>query len=118
MNQSTPELDIRSLLENGFNEETARSLYARGEEIAIFVMMQLAAPALKGDARNSKRLGQSPAGTVPERADDLRATGSERDVDPELLHRVVSSWSCSSVAATRLILPFFHAVSIVRAQCP
>ena len=34
--------DIASLLEGGFNEETARLLYAQGEEIAIFVMMQLA----------------------------------------------------------------------------
>ena len=39
--------DIASLLEGGFNEETARLLYAQGEEIAIFVMMQLAALAMK-----------------------------------------------------------------------
>ena len=39
--------DIASLLEGGFNEETARFLYAQGEEIAIFVMMQLAALAMK-----------------------------------------------------------------------
>ncbi|MCL2306325.1 MAG: hypothetical protein FWC43_13350, partial [Planctomycetaceae bacterium] len=39
--------DIPSLLEGGFTEETARLLYAQGEEIAIFVMMQLAALAMK-----------------------------------------------------------------------
>jgi len=39
--------DIASLLADGFTEETARLLYAQGEEIAIFVMMQLAALAVK-----------------------------------------------------------------------
>jgi len=39
--------DIASLLDGGFTEETARLLYAQGEEIAIFVMMQLAALAIK-----------------------------------------------------------------------
>ena len=34
-----PQLNIKALLENGFNEETARTLYAQGEEIAIFVMI-------------------------------------------------------------------------------
>ena len=38
-----PKLDIHVLLENGFNEETARSLYAQGEEVVIFVLMQLVA---------------------------------------------------------------------------
>jgi len=36
-----------SLLVDGFNEETARELYAQGEEIAIFVMLQLATLAAK-----------------------------------------------------------------------
>ena len=45
--KQTSKLDIRSLLENGFDEETARSLYAQGEEVVIFVLMQLAALALK-----------------------------------------------------------------------
>jgi len=44
--------DISSLLEGGFTDETARLLYAQGEEIAIFVMMQLAALAMKPDAVN------------------------------------------------------------------
>jgi hypothetical protein len=39
--------DIASLLAGGFNEETARSLFAQGEEVAIFVMLQLAALAMK-----------------------------------------------------------------------
>ena len=42
-----PMPDIASLLAGGFTEETARSLYAQGEEIAIFVMMQLVALAVK-----------------------------------------------------------------------
>lgn len=64
MKQSTPDLDIRSLLENGFNEETARSLYAQGEEIAIFVMMQLAALALKTSDVNGVH-PSAPSGSVP-----------------------------------------------------
>jgi hypothetical protein len=43
--QSPPIPDIASLLSGGFTEETARELYAQGEEVAIFVMMQLAALA-------------------------------------------------------------------------
>ena len=42
-----PEPDIRSLLENGFNEETARALYAQGEAVVVFALMQLAELALK-----------------------------------------------------------------------
>jgi transposase len=42
-----PQPDIRSLLENGFNEETANLLYDQGREVVIFVLMQLAALALK-----------------------------------------------------------------------
>jgi len=38
--------DIASLLKSGFTEETARALYAQGEEIATFVMLQLAALAV------------------------------------------------------------------------
>jgi predicted RNA-binding Zn-ribbon protein involved in translation (DUF1610 family) len=41
------------LLAGGFNEETARKLYAQGEEIAIFVMMQLAAIAMKTGMLNT-----------------------------------------------------------------
>ena len=39
--------DIESLLAGGFNEETARQVYAQGGEVAIFVMMQFAAMAKK-----------------------------------------------------------------------
>ena len=39
--------DITALLLGDFNEEAARSLYAQGEEVAIFVMMQLVALAKK-----------------------------------------------------------------------
>ena len=46
------EPDILSLLENGFNEETARSLYAQGEAVVIFALMQLAALALKSSESN------------------------------------------------------------------
>ena len=44
--------DIAALLAGGFNEETARSLFAQGEEVAIFVMLQLAALAMKPNAIN------------------------------------------------------------------
>jgi len=60
----TPELDIRALLENGFNEETARSLYAQGEEVAIFVMMQLATSAKKTNDINGVH-PSAPSASVP-----------------------------------------------------
>ena len=44
---SRPEPDILSLLENGFNEETALFLYEQGKEVVIFALMQLAVLALK-----------------------------------------------------------------------
>jgi len=53
--------DIASLLAGGFTEETARSLYAQGEEIAIFVMMQLVALAIK----TTQVSGVHPNGTCP-----------------------------------------------------
>jgi len=42
-----PQPDIRSLLASGFNEETARALYAQGEAVVVFALLQLAALALK-----------------------------------------------------------------------
>ena len=44
--------DIAALLSGGFSEETARSLFAQGEEVAIFVMRQLAALALRTGVAN------------------------------------------------------------------
>jgi hypothetical protein len=44
--------DIVSLLAGGFREETARELSAQGEEVAIFVMLQLAALVVKANAVN------------------------------------------------------------------
>ena len=68
--------------------------------------------------RNPERLGQSLAGAVLECTDDLRTTGNERDVVPVFVYRIVSSWSRSSIAATRLNCPFSRYFSIVGAQCP
>jgi len=59
--KQTPKLDVRNLLESGFNEETARSLYAQGEEVVIFALMQLAALALKTNDIN----GTHPSASVP-----------------------------------------------------
>ena len=53
--------DIASLLAGVFNEETARALYALGEEIAIFVMMQLAALAMKKADVNDIHLSEPSA---------------------------------------------------------
>ena len=47
MTSSPPQPDIRSLLENGFNEEIARSFYAQGEAVVILALMQLAELAVK-----------------------------------------------------------------------
>ena len=57
----------------------------------------------QGDARYSERLGQSLVGTVLECVVDVRTARNERDVVPEIKHRVVSSWSRSAVAPERLI---------------
>ena len=76
--QKTPILDIRSLLEGGFHEETARQLYAQGEEVAIFVMMQLAALALKTNEINGTHPSE-PSGTV---ATYLKGSGKQRKKKP------------------------------------
>jgi hypothetical protein len=58
-----PVPDIRSLLENGFNEETANFLYAQGKEVVIFALMQLAAIASQSLAINDHP--STPSATVP-----------------------------------------------------
>ena len=58
------EPDIRSLLENGFNEETANLLYEQGREVVIFALMQLAALALKTQDINGPH-PSTPSATVP-----------------------------------------------------
>ena len=59
-----PDLDIRSLLENGFNEETARKLYEQGEAIVIFALLQLAALALKTNLTGTPCYKNTVNGTV------------------------------------------------------
>ena len=56
-------IDIASLLQGGFSEETARELYAQGEEIAVFVMMQLAFLAPKAAEINGTHPSE-PSGSV------------------------------------------------------
>jgi len=56
-------IDIASLLQSGFSEETARELYAQGEEIAVFVMMQLAFLAQKAAEINGTHPSE-PSGSV------------------------------------------------------
>jgi transposase len=56
--------DIRSLLEDGFNEATARSLYAQGEEVVIFALLQLAALALQTTTLNGTH-PFTPSAAVP-----------------------------------------------------
>ena len=79
-------LDIRALLAGGFREEMARSLYAQGEEIAIFVMLQLAALAVQSGVANTVVHGgvndihpSEPSGSV---ATYLKATGQKRRKKP------------------------------------
>ncbi|MCL2117041.1 MAG: hypothetical protein FWH27_01310 [Planctomycetaceae bacterium] len=43
---------IPALLAGDFSEETARELHARGEEVAIFVMLQLVTLAMQPNAIN------------------------------------------------------------------
>jgi transposase len=61
--ERTPPLDIPSLLQNGFDETTARSLYAQGEEIVIFALLQLAALALTSPNINGEH-PSTPSATV------------------------------------------------------
>ena len=58
------EPDIRSLLENGFTEETANLLYDQGKEVVVFALMQLAALALKTQDINGTH-PSTPSATVP-----------------------------------------------------
>jgi hypothetical protein len=58
-----PEPNIRSLLENGFNEETANLLYEQGREVVIFALLQLAALALKTQDINGTH-PSTPSATV------------------------------------------------------
>jgi len=65
MTTSSPsQPDIRSLLENGFDEAAARSLYAQGEAVVVFALMQLAALALKTQDINGTH-PSTPSATVP-----------------------------------------------------
>ena len=61
---SPPQPDIRSLLENGFDEETANHLYDQGKEVVIFALLQLAALALKTQDINGTH-PSTPSATVP-----------------------------------------------------
>ena len=60
---SPPQPDIRSLLESGFNEETARALYAQGEAVVVFALLELAALAVKTQDINGTH-PSTPSATV------------------------------------------------------
>ena len=73
-------LDIRALLQGGFSEDTARQLYAQGEEIAIFVMMQLAALAKKSvdvKKQHGQQRGIRPGIRVRQQAATRAKTGRQ-----------------------------------------
>ena len=65
--------DVPALLQDGFSEETARQL-AQGEEIAIFVMMQLAALTKKSVEVN----GTHPSEPLATVATYLKEPGKKR----------------------------------------
>jgi transposase len=56
--------DIRSLLEKGFNEDTANILYDQGKEVVIFALMQLAALALSTTSSDDSS-PSTPSAAVP-----------------------------------------------------
>ena len=97
--------DIALLLAEGFHEEIARSLYAQGEEIAIFVMMQLAALALKTHEVNGVHPSE-PSGSValfhkePRKKRRKKAgakpghPGSRRPPPENITHRVTHVAKC------------------------
>jgi transposase len=73
--EHTAKLDIQALLDNGFTEKTANLLYDQGREVAVFVMLALAALALKdadsnddvatNDADSTDIHPSTPSATVP-----------------------------------------------------
>jgi transposase len=61
--KTPPPIDITALLRNGFSNETARELYAQGEEVAVFVMLQLAILAAQVASVNGQH-PSAPSGSI------------------------------------------------------
>jgi hypothetical protein len=57
--------DISELLRDGFNEAVARNLYAPGEEIVVWVMLQLAVLAHQKAVASSEVHPSTPSGAIP-----------------------------------------------------
>jgi hypothetical protein len=57
--------DISELLRDGFDEAVARNLYAQGEEVVFWVMLQLAALVQQKAVASSEVSPSTPSGAIP-----------------------------------------------------
>jgi hypothetical protein len=57
--------DISELLRNGFDEAVARDLYAQGEAVVVWVMLQLAVLAHQKAVASSEVHPSTPSGAIP-----------------------------------------------------
>jgi len=100
---SPPEPDIRSLLESGFNEETARALYAQGEAVVVCP-----------DATRRTRLDingthpSAPSASVAAPIKKNPAKGARKDPVPNECHWMLapSSFTSFFIACLGSFLPF------------
>ena len=65
LDRAFPNLDISDLLRTGFDESVARELYAQGEEVVIWVMLQLAVLAQQSSAPSCPVHPSTPSGAIP-----------------------------------------------------
>jgi hypothetical protein len=57
--------EISELLRDGFNETIARDLYAQGEEVVVWVMLQLAVLAQQRSNQSCEVSPSTPSGAIP-----------------------------------------------------
>jgi hypothetical protein len=57
--------EISDLLRDGFNATVARELYAQGEEVVVWVMLQLAVLAQQKGNQSCEVSPSTPSGAIP-----------------------------------------------------
>ncbi|MDR0611856.1 MAG: hypothetical protein LBG58_17245 [Planctomycetaceae bacterium] len=62
---SLSDFDISEILRNGFDESVAREKYAQGEEVVVWVMLQLAVLAQGTSAQSCPIPPSTPSGAIP-----------------------------------------------------
>jgi transposase len=77
-----PPIDISALLREGFSDETARELYAQGEEVAVFVMMQLAILAVQVASVNGQHPSEPSGSVAPFLKEPRKSRGKKPGAKP------------------------------------